>query len=83
MRINYNKLKELNKEALCDDGKSQLSAYYILQMGIEKFIQGEPLTEEHKNLLLEMGILELTEREITSRSIVGPFNFNNDGSTNS
>ena len=71
MRINYNKLKELNKD--------QLSAYYILQMGIEKFVQGEPLTEEHKNLLLEMGILELTEREITSRSIVGPFKFNNNG----
>ena len=45
MRINYNKLKELNEEAICDDGKSQLSAYYILQMGIEKFVQGEPLTE--------------------------------------
>ena len=82
MKINYNRLKELNEEALCDDGRGQLSAYYILQMGIEKFVQGEPLTEEHKNLLLEVGILELTEREITSQSIVGPFNFKNNGSTN-
>jgi hypothetical protein len=82
MRINYNRLKELNEEALCDDGVSQLSSYYILQVGAEKFIHGEPLTEEHKNLLLEMGILELTEREITSQSIVGPFNFKNNGSTN-
>ena len=83
MKINYNKLKELNKEALCDDGVSQLAAYYILQNGVEKFIHGELLTEEHKNLLLELGILELTEREITSQSIVRPFNFKNNGSTNS
>ena len=83
MKINYNRLKELNKEALCDNERSQLSSYYILQMGVEKFVHGEPLTEEHKNVLLDLGILELTEREITSQSIVGPFNFNNNGSTNS
>ena len=83
MKINYNRLKELNKEALCDNERSQLSSYYILQMGVEKFVNGEVLTEEHKNLLLDLGILELTEREITSQSIVGPFNFKNNGSTNS
>ena len=83
MKINYNRLLELNKEALCDDGVNQLSAYYILQHGVEKITQGETLTEEHKNILLDLGILELTEREITSQSIVGPFNFNNNGSTNS
>jgi hypothetical protein len=52
-------------------------------MGVERFLNGDTLTETHKDLLLEIGVLELTEEEITSQSIVGPFNFKKNGSTNS
>jgi hypothetical protein len=83
MKLNYNKLKELNEEALIDNERSQLSCYYVIQIGVEKFLTGDVITEEHKNLLLELGVLELTEEEIISQSIVGPFNFKKNGSTNS
>ena len=41
MRIDYNRLLELNKEALVDDDRTQMNAYYVIQITIEKFISGE------------------------------------------
>ncbi len=55
MRINYNRLLELNKNALVDDGKIQMNAYYVIQITIERFINGEHVTEEAKNLFSLLG----------------------------
>lgn len=82
MRIDYNRLLELNKNALVDDGKIQMNAYYVIQITIERFINGEHVTEEAKNLLIELGVLELTEEDIAREQIVGPFNFSQHGTQN-
>jgi|TARA_R110001606_G_scaffold204544_1_gene352439 hypothetical protein len=82
MRIDYNRLLELNKEALVDDDRTQMNAYYVIQITIEKFISGEHIAEEAKNLLIELGVLELSEEDIAREKIVGPFNFSQHGSTN-
>ena len=49
MRIDYNRLVELNKEALIDDDKVQLVAFYIIQKPLEDFVHGHPITEEVKD----------------------------------
>lgn len=77
MKVNYQKLLEFSKEAMTEHG--QASAYYTIQTGVERYLWGDELTEPHKNLLLELGVLELTEEEQKSKSIVGPFKFNSDG----
>ena len=79
MRIDYNRLVELNKEALIDDDKVQLTAFYIIQKPLEDFVNGHPITEEAKNLLLELGVLVQTEEDIVRETIVGPFNFSQHG----
>lgn len=79
MKVDYNRLIELNRGALVDNEGTQLSSFYVIQMGIEKFLQGEDITEEHKNLLIEVGVLELTEEDIARERIVGPFNFSQHG----
>jgi len=82
MRVNYYRLKELNEEALIGTEGGQMSCYYVIQLGVERFLNNEHLTDEHKNVLLEVGVLELTEEEDASQRIVGPFNFSGNGSTN-
>jgi hypothetical protein len=77
MRINYNRLLDLNKEAMGID--REMACYWVIQGGVERIVNGETLVPEQKNLLIEMGVLELTEEEEASKSIVGPFKFNNDG----
>jgi len=62
MKLNYERFKELNLEALSDKG-DQLSCFWALQMGVERFVLGDPLTEEHQNLMLELGILEESDEE--------------------
>lgn len=79
MRINYNRLVELNKEALVDNERSQMTAFYVIQITIERFISGDQISEESKNLLIELGVLELTEEDIAREQIVGPFNFSQHG----
>lgn len=76
MKINYNRYKELNQESILDDGVTQAACFYVVSTGVERFLLGETLTEEHKNLLVELNVIELTE---TEKSIVGPFKFNTDG----
>jgi len=83
MKVNYIRLEELNRLALVDNERSQLSSFFVIQMGIEKFLDGEELTQEHKNLLIEVGVLEQTEEDIARETIVGPFNFSQHGPTNS
>lgn len=82
MRINYSRLLELNKEALIDDDKAQLVSFYIIQKPLEDFVNGQPITEEAKNLLLELGVLTQTE-DTVREPIVEPFNFSQHGSQNS
>lgn len=82
MRIDYNRLVELNKEALIDDDKVQLVAFYIIQKPVEDFVDGNPITEEAKNLLIELGVLIQNEEDIAREQIVGPFNFSQHGPTN-
>jgi hypothetical protein len=62
MKINYERFKELNLEVLNAKG-DQLSCFWIVQMGMERFIQDDSLSEEHKNLLIELGVLEESEEE--------------------
>jgi hypothetical protein len=80
MRINYNRLFELNKEAIVEQTGDTMTSFWIIQSGVEKFIHGETLTEEHKNLLLELGVLELNQEESARQTIVGPFKFSDNGS---
>lgn len=82
MRIDYNRLVELNKEALIDDDKVQLVAFYIIQKPVEDFVNGNPITEEAKNLLIELGVLIQNEEDIAREQIVGPFNFSQHGTQN-
>ena len=82
MKVNYNRLLELNKEALIDNERIQLSSFYVVQSSIEKFINGEQITEEAKNLLLDLGVLVPTEEDIAREQIVGPFNFSQHGTQN-
>ena len=79
MRIDYNRLVELNKEALIAEGKAQLAAFYIIQKPVDDFVNGQPITEEAKNLLIELGVLVQTEEDIARETIVGPFNFSQHG----
>lgn len=82
MRIDYNRLVELNKEALIDDDKVQLVSFYIIQKPVEDFVNGNPITEEAKNLLIELGVLIQNEEDIAREQIVGPFNFSQHGTQN-
>ena len=79
MRIDYNRLVELNKEALIDDDKTQLSCFYVIQKPIEDYVNGQPIPEETKNLLIELGVLVQSEEDIARETIVGPFNFSRHG----
>ena len=82
MKINYDILYELNKDALIVDG-GQMSCFWVVQGGVEKILNGETTTDIQKKLLIDLGVLEETEEEIYRKNIVGPFKFSEDGSTNS
>ena len=77
MKVNYDRLLELNREALTDKG-DQLTSFFNIQMGVERYLQDE-LTEQHKNFLIQVGVLELTEEDMAREKIVGPFNFSQNG----
>jgi hypothetical protein len=82
MKVNYNRLLELNREALIDNERTQLASFYIIQSSIERYISGDVIPQEAINLLLDMGVLEPTEEDIAREQIVGPFNFSQHGPTN-
>lgn len=79
MKLNYNKYKELNKETLVGNDGGTMGCFWAIQTGVERFLDNQNLSEEHKNLLIELGVLELSKRETASKDIVGPFKFNQDG----
>lgn len=81
MKINYHKFLELNIQATSPDGHT-LGCFWSIQSAVELFLQTRDehnITEQQKNLLLELGVLELTEEEKASQTIVGPFKFNSNG----
>jgi hypothetical protein len=45
MKINYNRLVELNSEAIKEDGR-EMTCYFVVQSGIEKIMNGEELVKE-------------------------------------
>jgi len=79
MRVNYNRLVELNKEALHGTTmESQMSCFYLIQSGVERYLNGETVSNEYINFLIQIGILEPENQE--EKKIVKPFNFmGNDG----
>jgi hypothetical protein len=82
MRIDYNRLVELNSEAIKEDGR-EMTCYFVVQSGIEKIVNGEEITKEHKKMLLDVGVLELSEEDIARETMVKQFNFSQHGPTNS
>ena len=62
MRLDYEKLKELNLEALNEKG-DQLSCYWVIQASIERYMEDGGVTQKQINLLKELGILIDTEEE--------------------
>jgi hypothetical protein len=82
MKVNYQVLKDLNVEALSING-DQLSCYWVIQSGIEKYLNNETLTEQHKEFLIQLNVLVESEEDIARKNIVGPFKFSTDGTTNS
>ena len=76
MKIDYNKFKELNLGALTERG-DQLGCFWIIQMGMERFVNGDTLTDEHKNLLIELGLL-IPSNEVDT-PFVKPHNFTTNG----
>ena len=60
-----------------------MSAYYIVQMPIERLVDTGNISAEARELLVDLGVLELSEEDIAREKIVGPFNFSQHGPTNS
>jgi len=79
MKVNYNRLKELNSEAIHGINQdNQLSCYWLIQAGVEKYLNGETISNEYVNFLIHLGLLEPDNQE--EKNIVKPFNFmGNDG----
>jgi len=76
MKVNYNRILELNKEALTEQG-DQLSCYYLIQVGVENILRGDQIPNQYLEFLTQMGVLEESQEE---KKIVKPFNFmGNDG----
>lgn len=72
MKVNYTRILELNSEALNQNG-DQLSCYYLIQNGLERYLNGETVTNDYVNFLIQVGVLEPENQE--EKKIVKPFNF--------
>lgn len=77
MKINFERLAELNSRYCTNDGQV-LGCFWVLQSGVEKILNHDLITDIHKNILIDMGILE--ENELVERNIVGQFKFTESGS---
>ena len=81
MKINYDVLRRLNNDSITTNGE-QMSCYWLVQQGVEKIIYDEHISDIHKQMLIDLGVVEDSEDE-QRKNIVGPFKFSEDGSTNS
>ena len=79
MKVNYNRLKELNTEAVYGNNlDANMSCYWIIQNGLERYLGGDTISNEYVNFLIDVGVLEPENQE--EKKIVKPFNFmGNDG----
>jgi hypothetical protein len=79
MKLNYNRLVELNKESIHGNNMdAQMSSYWIIQSGVERYLGGDTISNEYVNFLIQIGVLEPENQE--EKKIVKPFNFmGNDG----
>ena len=79
MKVNYGKLLELNTQVLIGTNlDQQMSCYWLIQNGLERYLGGETISTEYVNFLIDVGVLEPENQE--ERKIVKPFNFmGNDG----
>lgn len=71
MKINYDRLKILNIEATLNH--QTLPCFHIIQNGIEKLLYDETLSEIHKRLLIEVGVLIEENTQEERKKIVEPF----------
>lgn len=79
MKVNYERIVELNKESIHGVNlDTQMSSYWLIQNGLERYLGGETISTEYVNFLIDVGVLEPENQE--ERKIVKPFNFmGNDG----
>jgi len=79
MKVNYERLVQLNKDSLVGTNlDQQMSSYWRIHNGVERYLGGETVTNEYVNFLIQVGVLEPENQE--EKKIVKPFNFmGNDG----
>ena len=79
MKVNYGKLLELNTQVLIGTNlDQQMSCYWLIQNGLERYLGGDTISNEYVNFLIDVGVLEPENQE--EKKIVKPFNFmGNDG----
>jgi len=79
MKVNYERLVQLNKDSLVGTNlDQQMSSYWLIHNGVERYLGGETVTNEYVNFLIQVGVLEPENQE--EKKIVKPFNFmGNDG----
>lgn len=79
MKVNYERLVQLNRDSLVGTNlDQQMSSYWLIHNGVERYLGGETITNEYVNFLIQVGVLEPENQE--EKKIVKPFNFmGNDG----
>lgn len=79
MKVNYERLVQLNRDSLVGvNSDQQMSSYWLIHNGVERYLGGETITNEYVNFLIQVGVLEPENQE--EKKIVKPFNFmGNDG----
>jgi len=79
MKVNYERLVQLNKDSLVGTNlDQQMSSYWLIHNGVERYLGGETVTNDYVNFLIQVGVLEPENQE--EKKIVKPFNFmGNDG----
>lgn len=79
MKVNYERLVQLNRDSLVGINlDQQMSSYWLIHNGVERYLGGETITNEYVNFLIQVGVLEPENQE--EKKIVKPFNFmGNDG----
>jgi hypothetical protein len=78
MKVNYNIVEEINRRSLVGTDGNQLACFYLIQTGLERFLNGDTLNNDYIKFLLQLGVLE-EETQDEKKKIVEPFNFTGNG----
>jgi hypothetical protein len=78
MKVNYNIVEEINRRSLVGTDGNQLACFYLIQAGLERFLNGDTLSNDYIKFLLQLGVLE-EETQDEKKKIVEPFNFTGNG----